>query len=98
MVIRHMAHYTAMATTQRTVTFHRGTTVEVPAEALAELELTDGTPLVVVPHEHGLLLRAMTTQEEIDADRAAGIEPKHFDSDEEFDAYLQAEPAADDPG
>lgn len=39
----------------------------------------------------------MTTQEEIEWERASGAPREIFYSDEEFEAYLDALPAADDP-
>ncbi len=41
-------------------------------------------------------MRPMTTQEEIEWERASRGPPRG--SDEEFEAYLDALPAADDPG
>ncbi len=40
----------------------------------------------------------MTTQEEIGWERASRAPREIFCSDEEFEAYLDALPAADDPG
>lgn len=78
-------------------TFRQGEALVVPAHAIQPLGIDDGTPLVFEPREGGLLVRPMTTQGEIEWERASGAPREIFYSDEEFEAYLDALPAADDP-
>lgn len=65
--------------------------LRVPIGALDDADVVDGTPFLLERREDGLLLRPMTTQEEIDWERASGREPEIFYSDEEFDAALRAQ-------
>jgi len=77
--------------------FREGEDLRVPLEAIEAVGTEDGTPLVFEPHGAELRVRPMTTQEEIDWERASGAPRQVFHSDEEFDAYLDSLPAADDP-
>ena len=86
-----------MAASQRMARFHRGASIQLPPELVDAVGFSDGTPLIIEQRDNGVFIREMTTQEEIDAERTAGIEPIRFYSEAEFDTWARTQPAADDP-